>query len=896
VFYFPFAFLFLIPCFIALYKLRSRRIIINILRALFCFLIVLAVSRPGLKTDSYGGVIIVVADRSESMPDDSRERQIEIIRQIVSEKKENEQIGVIGFDSNVFIEKMPDSSSGFSDFTGLYNKSGSSLYKAVKLAGSLIPDNRNGRILILSDGRTTGTDPFNILMQNDISVPIDYYVIQDVINYDLSIQEINMPDFTESGEAFQFSASVYSPYSSEIFYTLTRNGVEISTGNMILDSGINRIYFRDRVIKPGNAVYKLKVTDVKMPDSVMENNEAKSVLSVRGVKPILYLGNSNSNLVKLAKLGGILLECREPSEIDWSLNTLAGYRAIVLENIPAQDIGYKGLLSINRFVKEAGGGLLITGGRQSYGRGGYYDSPLAEIFPVSMELKQEHRKYTNSVVVALDRSGSMTESVGGGLTKIDLANKGTASVIELLSDYDNFGLIAVDTAPFTIVPFQKTGTERSGLFDKVFSVSSEGGGIYIYEALTAAFDMIKNADTAVKHIILFADASDSENPGAYEVLISQIRKEGITVSVIGLGTENDIDARLLVNIADLGGGQIYFTNEPKELPMLFAQDAMTMFAETFIEELTEISYADEISLIMDISDPYVKPLGGYNPCYLKPEASLGLFTDDEEKLPVLAFWQAGNGRCIAFTGEVDGPYSGPFAESAGDFYLSALRWINIDNSNNQELYAYSTNEGDSVSVRLELLPERLENPFSSNPNLIKITETGTEIKSEIIPLRWLDRNTMGTETNLDENGINHFYVQADNITIQCASYTIPYSVEFRLEEDKSRGTKIMEKLADFTGGIQRLDTCGIFNDIEKTNIFVYLSPFIAFIAMLVFFAEIYIRKIGFGWVKTNPLVKKLLSRKKKESKKESKKEKDYAFNKKEEESVLGALKNVKKKQ
>jgi hypothetical protein len=509
-----------------------------------------------------------------------------------------------------------------------------------------------------------------------------------------------------------------------------------------------------------------------------------------------------------------------------------------------------------------------------------------------MELKQEHRKYTNSVVVALDRSGSMSEIAGGGLTKMDLADKGTASVLELLSDYDSFGCIAVDTAPFTVVPFRKTGSDRSSLYNKILSVSSGGGGIYIYEALKASFEMIKIADTAVKHIILFADASDSENPGAYETLLSEIRNEGITVSVIGLGSGDDMDAELLINIASLGGGEIYFTNEPRELPMLFAQDAMAMFNETFIEELTDIKYSDEINLIMDIKNPKAEPLGGYNPCYLKQGASLGLFTDDEEKMPVLAYWQAGNGRCIAFTGEADGPYSGPFAETSGDFYLSVLRWINTDNSSS-DLYAYSRKEGDNVSIRLEMDPGRLENPFSSGPVLVKLTETGREIESETIQLRWLDRDTLGVTTQIDKNSINHFYVRAGGVTMQCASYTLPYSVEYRLEEDKNRGLKIMEKLCSFTGGIQRLDTGGIYNDIEKTDLFVLLTPVIAAAALLVLLLEVFLRKIGFGWIRTNPAVKKLFgTRKQKKDKSPGEKRKVPET---EEKTVLGALKNVRKK-
>ena len=94
----------------------------------------------------------------------------------------------------------------------------------------------------------------------------------------------------------------------------------------------------------------------------------------------------------------------------------------------------------------------MTGGRESYGPGGYYKSPLEPILPVSMELRNEHRKLSLAIAVVLDRSGSMAIPAGGGKVKMDLANLGTVAVLDLLGPMDEFGCIAVDTIPHTISP------------------------------------------------------------------------------------------------------------------------------------------------------------------------------------------------------------------------------------------------------------------------------------------------------------------------------------------------------------------------------------------------------------------------------------------------------------
>ena len=104
------------------------------------------------------------------------------------------------------------------------------------------------------------------------------------------------------------------------------------------------------------------------------------------------------------------------------------------------------------WVAQSGGGLMLTGGRDSYGPGGYYKSPLEPILPVSMELRREHRKLSLAIVVALDRSGSMAMPVPGGRPKIELADLATAEVLNMLGPMDQFGCIAVDSIPHEIVP------------------------------------------------------------------------------------------------------------------------------------------------------------------------------------------------------------------------------------------------------------------------------------------------------------------------------------------------------------------------------------------------------------------------------------------------------------
>ncbi len=369
---------------------------------------------------------------------------------------------------------------------------------------------------------------------------------------------------------------------------------------------------------------------------------------------------------------------------------------------------------------------MLTGGRNSYGPGGYFRSSLDPILPVSMELRNEHRKLSLAMVVALDRSGSMAVPVGGGKAKMDLANEGAAQVVDLLGPMDEFGVIAIDTAPHLIADLAPVRDKETVKSD-IRSIRSEGGGIFIYVALESAAAMLLKATAGTKHIILFADANDSEEPGQYKELLDKCKEAGITVSVIGLGTPADKDAGLLRDIAERGNGRIFFTDKPEELPRLFAQDTFVVARNTFLDEPTPIASTPGLSLLAGRPFDLSQTIGGYNLTYLRSGATLATRTLDDYKAPVVAAWRAGAGRVLCYTGEADGKYAGPIAgwKDVGAYYSSLARWT-IGPSNRLPADMLLTQEVKNGlhQVQLHLDPERQGDPFAELPRVTLLRTAG----------------------------------------------------------------------------------------------------------------------------------------------------------------------------
>ena len=61
---------------------------------------------------------------------------------------------------------------------------------------------------------------------------------------------------------------------------------------------------------------------------------------------------------------------------------LAAYSVVVIVNVDAPALGPKRLEALRQFV-DGGGGLVVLGGEWAYGRGGYADTPLAEMLPAT---------------------------------------------------------------------------------------------------------------------------------------------------------------------------------------------------------------------------------------------------------------------------------------------------------------------------------------------------------------------------------------------------------------------------------------------------------------------------------------------------------------------------------
>ena len=863
-----------IPLFAAWWVWKPSSRFLRVARLALLSLILLALCGLAIKLPSRAGTVVVVADRSLSMPANAEAAEREAIELIQRVMSSDDRLAVISFGQNSAIERSPQTGA-FAGFTNRIEADASNLNDAVEKALSLIPAEAPGKILVISDGRWTGNDPASAAARAaSRGVAIDFRSLQRSVTGDLAIAQIDAPVTVTPGEAFMLTAWVKSPTSQQINFEMLRGGQVLAAGKTNVSAGLNRLTFRDLADAPGAQRYSIKISDASgtnANDPIPENNSAKVLVGVQGPRPLLVVTSSESSgLARLLSGGGLIVKTQKPEDCDWSLDALAGFSGIVLENVSANKVTERGLEALSAWVKETGAGLMMTGGKNSYGSGGYFKSPLEPLLPVSMELRQEHRKLSLAMVVAMDRSGSMSAPVAGGRTKMDLANLAAVQVLDLLSPTDEFGVVAVDSSSHIIADVKPVEGNAAKIRRDILMVDVGGGGIFVYEALSTAANMLLNAKAGTRHIILFADASDSEEPGAYRELLQQCEQAGITVSVIGLGKESDSDAGLLRDIAKRGSGQIYFTESAEELPRLFAQDTIVVARSTFLEATTPIQTTGGLVTLTGKQFANLPPIGGYNLCYLRPKANLATVTTDEYNAPIVASWQAGSGRVMTYTGEADGDYTGPIAgwSNAGDFFTSLARWTAGDTTNlpGNMLVTQQVKNGISL-IQLHLDPDRDTSteseprPAGSDSSLPKITTlrgvTGSKPTSEKAEMRWADADTLELSIPLNgsETALSTVEVPgAQPLTL--SPVTLPYSPEFKpVEADE--GQTALARLASATGGKERIELSGVWKDLPRQSRLIELAPWLLLTAIALLLIEVLERHTSLVTAQAFPILQKL---------------------------------------
>ena len=863
-FLYPELFLLAIPMWFAYRRWGRAKGVTGGLRIALLVALLLAIAGPQVNFGGHGIDVIIVADRSRSLPADADPRIRELIENIHNSRRKGDQVGLITFGSKAAVENLLSENSKLGSYTKDILPDGSDLSEALHDALNLVRSNRPARILVLSDGEANGASPSSAVRRAlEMGVPIDFREFPRPRAGDVAVDSLQLPEMVAPREPFQYLVWIYSDGEAAGKVTVLRDGQPIAQdkADRQFTGGMNRLLFRDLLEEGGLHNYEVRV-DVPN-DPLVQNNRGAGVVRVDAGPRLLVLNSDgrDDNFVRALRSGRVAVDVASSKEHALSAESLDRYRAVVLENVVAADLGRVKMERLAQYVEDLGGGLLVTGGERSFGSGGYFKSPLDELLPVSMEMREEHRKTRLAMAIALDRSGSMAVLVKGGKPKMHLANLGTAEAVRMLSPGDSVAVIAVDSSPHVIQALTPVEDPET-IVRKVTGIESMGGGIFVYEALVAAGQQLLRSEQSTKHIILFSDANDSEEPGDYKKLLGEFEKAGITTSVIGLGTRTDSDAMLLEDIAALGHGNILFTDDAEELPRLFTQDTMSVARSSFIKKDAATQpagisgqLAPSALLMGELASGKFPNADGYNLSYLKPDATLGVVSQDEYAAPWSAFWYRGLGRVAAITLEVDGQHSGEFGrwDEYPDFLITHARWL-LGGDAPDEVYLNMERDGQDAVVTVELDPDRPAKLTGDAPTLSYLPPSEDREQLVDLPFQWTGPNSLQARFKLTRTGTYRTLVKMGGRSIvRGPAVTLPYSPEFMPRIGLPEGRQVLSAISDLTGGRERVNVLEVLTDRPRSARMTSLLPWLLSLGVVLLLVEIAGRRLSL-WSKLSAAI------------------------------------------
>ena len=660
--------------------------------------------------------------------------------------------------------------------------------QALRLAAAMIPPDAAGRIVLISDGvqtrgsalaaagelsgRTANSSSSRRPIRIDV-VPLDYHVDHEVI-----VESVDSPPTAQSGATVAVRVVLTATERCTGTLDLLREdrSVDIngdapgSSLRLTLEPGRNVEVFK--VPLPEGRIHRfsaLWTPDVSadgrpIGDTVPSNNRADSVTVAPGRGAVLIIDGvsggesqgSGSILGSTLTRAGLEVRSATPESIPSDLLWLQQFDLIILQNVAADAMPRDTHAALATCVTQLGVGLIMVGGPDSFGAGGWKGTEIEPLLPVKLDLPEKLVTPAAAVILVIDNSGSMNRSVmGSNRSQQDIADEGAALAVESMDKTDLVGVITFNS-DFTVdVPLAPNTNAKATA--KLIRAIGADGGTNMPPALREAQRQIRGAKADIKHVILLSDGA-SQGRNALPGIVEEMAADNILVSTIAIG--NDADLANMREMARLGRGQFYQVIDPTTLPRVLLK-AVRIVRSPLVREgrFTPITLPTGSPAMEGVPGAFggdIAPLNGLiltqaraDPTVVYPLATPKVPGKDGGGEPVLGYWNAGLGRVAAFTSDAHAKWGREWL-STNDGKGYARFWTQLartiarpPSSRTQEMTAEI--EGDRMTVRLRTsddngrpidgltVPGTIYSPTGGKRDL-QLSQVGPGEYEQVVPL------------------------------------------------------------------------------------------------------------------------------------------------------------------
>ncbi len=711
---------------------KPQRIFSMLTRMAILLLLVLSLAGLTWLQETDQQCVIFLQDKSLSVGRDGNEKSNAILKQAIESKGQNKAVllpfaakadtaGELTVDSlqasatepfgkhsngssettlgPPLTSKPPDNSAAPTNITASTTNDiqrnlpdGTNLAAAIEAAAGYMPPGFVPKIVLLTDGNQTTGDLIAAAVQSRI--PVSTVPLPTLSDPEVQVAEVNVPAEVREGEPFFVEVIVQSNHDDQGLIEVFRGDHKVISETKSLKAGANEFRFQQSIERDRLAAYSVRISELKQ-DTLLDNNSEAGMVYASGKPRVLIIESDPSLIRELAYAledEGIQVDVRPPQGMPETLADLQNYECLMLSNVPATSLTQQQMQTARTWVQDLGGGFIMLGGELSFGLGGYYKSALEEVLPVRSDFEKEKEKPSLGMVLVIDKSGSMQGD------PIEMAKSAARSAVELLGRRDQVAVLAFDGDTYVVSEMQ-SASNAPKISDEIARIESSGG-TNMFPAMEMSYEILMTASAKLKHVILLTDGVSTS--GDFEGMAQTMASAKITVSTVAAGS--GADTQLLEQIARVGKGRYYYTDDPSQVPQIFAKETITA-SKSAIDEQPFVPVVIRATHALAELDMGTAPfLLGYVVTRPKPTSEVILATEKGD--PLLAWWRYGLGMTAAFTSDAKSRWAAEWMTwpGYGKFWTQVIRQI-MRKSDTRGIQVQTARTGEQSAVTVDAVNE-----------------------------------------------------------------------------------------------------------------------------------------------------------------------------------------------
>lgn len=637
-------------------------------RAVTALFAILAAAGLAVRVGDAPATIVIALDRSASISSRQQQQALDRVNALRSTMRAGDRLGLVSFGADAGIEWRPRDTTQPATFRAAISESGTDIGAALRLARAILPPDGARRILLMSDGRdNSGHAERDALRALASGIPVD--VIPPATSApSLRVTRVSAPPTAAVREPYLLSVEISGAPRARGTILVHRDDQLIGTFGVTVGSdGTHSLALTERQDVGRSYVYRATTVS---DDGDPVGASSGTVVLVEGQPAVLYVSDAPPSLGSVLGSAGFRVSAISPEKLPETKAAFEAFAGVVLDDVPVDRLTPAAIDALTEYVDRSGGGLLILGSARSLTLSGYPTTALSPILPIDLRPRAGQRAVPVELILLVDKSGSMADTVGG-LSKIEVARQAVMQTVSVMPTGDGIGVVAFDSAPDTIAPLTVQRDEAA--LRAALAKVRPGGSTTIAPALEAALQLFRapgRPDIARRHILLISDGRTTDSDSARLLSLSRARVAELSAVAIGANANR----ALLEELARASGGRAYFPENLSELPRMVAREAVRSSGGGAVEE-PFVARAVRHPILETIDVEALPRLHGYVVSSLKPSASAILTSHLDD--PILCAWRAGLGRVAVFTGDLGSRWSSRLRTSpeGGRMWIQAIRWM-----------------------------------------------------------------------------------------------------------------------------------------------------------------------------------------------------------------------------